>query len=99
MGDVRLAAAARLVRVSPRTLRHDVEIGLVQPARVEGTVVFFGESQLAEFRRIRRLRRDLGLNTAGVELALRLLDEIRSLREQLDTRGRTPPGPRPPREA
>jgi DNA-binding transcriptional MerR regulator len=99
MGNVRLAAAARLVRVSPTTLRHDVEIGLVQPARVENTVVFFGEPELAQVRRIRRLRRDLGLNTAGVELALRLIDEIRSLREQLETGSRTPAGPRPPREA
>ena len=37
-------------------------------------------TELARLRKIRRLHDDLGLNAAGVEVALRLLDEIENLR-------------------
>jgi MerR family transcriptional regulator/heat shock protein HspR len=102
IGDVRLGTAARLVHVSPARVRQDVELGLVRPSRVEGAIVFFGESELAQLRRIRRLRRDLGLNTAGVEVTLRLIDEIRRLRDELhaiEIRDRAPAGSRFTREA
>jgi len=78
--DRRLEVAARLVRVPPARVRHYVRVGLVRPSRVEGTVVFFGDPELARLRKIRRLHDDLGLNTAGIEVTLRLLDEIDALR-------------------
>jgi MerR family transcriptional regulator/heat shock protein HspR len=56
-----------------------VRIGLVRPSRTEGRVVFFGEAEMARLRRIRRLQEDLGLNAAGVEVVMQLLDEIQAL--------------------
>jgi DNA-binding transcriptional MerR regulator len=53
---------------------------------VEGRTAFFSDAELARLRTIRRLGEDLGLNTAGVEVALRLVDEIRTLRRALDAR-------------
>jgi DNA-binding transcriptional MerR regulator len=55
---------------------------------VEGDAPFFGDDELARMRRIRRLQEDLGLNAAGVEVALRLLDEIQQLQAALDRRTR-----------
>ena len=37
----------------------------------------FGPAELARFRKIRRLTRDLGVNLAGVEVILRLTEERR----------------------
>lgn len=76
----RLDAAASLVRLSPARIRRYLRLGLVQPGRIEGRAVLLGESELARLRRIRRLTEDLGLNLAGVEVVLRLLDEIEALR-------------------
>ncbi|HEY3078601.1 MAG TPA: chaperone modulator CbpM [Chloroflexota bacterium] len=76
----RLEAAARLVRLPPAGVRRYVRAGLIRPSRLEGRAALFGEAELARLRKIRRLREDLGLNTAGVEIALRLLDEIENLR-------------------
>jgi DNA-binding transcriptional MerR regulator len=81
-----LETAARLTRLPPARVRRYVRVGLIRPARVEGRAVFFDEAELARLRTIRRLGEDLGLNTAGVEVALRLVDEIRTLRKALDTR-------------
>jgi DNA-binding transcriptional MerR regulator len=69
------------------SVRRYVRAGLVRPSRVEGRTAFFGESDLARLRKIRRLKQDLGLNSAGLEVALRLLDEIDTLRARLEQHG------------
>jgi MerR family transcriptional regulator/heat shock protein HspR len=81
--EQRLEAAAAATHVPPARVRYFVRVGLVRPSRVEGRVPFFGEAEMAQLRRIRRLRDDLGLNMAGIEVALRLRDEIESLRREL----------------
>jgi MerR family transcriptional regulator/heat shock protein HspR len=81
-----LEAAARLTRLPPARVRRYVRVGLVRPARVEGRTAFFTDAELARLRTIRRLGDDLGLNTAGVEVVLRLVDEITTLRQALDER-------------
>jgi DNA-binding transcriptional MerR regulator len=81
-----LETAARLTRLPPARVRRYIRVGLVRPSRVEGRTVFFSEAELARLRTIRRLGEDLGLNAAGVEVALRLVDEIRTLRKTLDAR-------------
>jgi len=81
-----LETAARLSRLPPARLRRYIRVGLISPSRVEGRMVFFSEAELARLRTIRRLREDLGLNAAGVEVALRLVDEIRTLQNALHSR-------------
>jgi DNA-binding transcriptional MerR regulator len=81
-----LETAARLSRLPPARVRRYIRVGLVRPSRVEGRNAFFSEAELARLRTIRRLGEDLGLNAAGVEVALRLVDEIRTLRGALDAR-------------
>ena len=76
---VPLIIAARRARLTPRRVREAVRIGLVRPIRAQGGAIFFSEPEVGRLRRIRRLREDLGLNTAGVEIVLRLLDEIEAL--------------------
>ena len=70
----------------PARIRRYVQVGLIRPVRVEGRTPFFSDAELARLRTIRRLGEDLGLNTAGVEVALRLVDEIRKLRNALAAR-------------
>ena len=84
---VPLVVAAHRSRLTPRRIRQAVRIGLVRPIRALGGAIFFSEAEVGRLRRIRRLREDLGLNTAGVEIVLRLLDQI----EALSVAG---PGPR-----
>ena len=81
-----LEAAARITRLPPARVRRYVHVGLIRPVRVEGRHAFFGDAELARLRTIRRLGEDLGLNTAGVEVALRLVDEIKTLRKALEAR-------------
>ena len=79
-GDRPLETVAEQVHVAPARIRYYVRVGLLTPSRVEGRRVYFSESEMARMRKIRRLHDDLGLDRAGVEVALRLLDEIDRLR-------------------
>jgi DNA-binding transcriptional MerR regulator len=81
-----LETAARLTRLPAARVRRYVRVGLVRPSRVDGRTAFFTDAELARLRTIRRLGEDLGLNAAGIEVALRLVDEIRTLRSALDAR-------------
>lgn len=87
--DWRLGEAAGMVRLPQARVRRYVRRGLVRPSRMEGRIAFFGEDDLARLRKIRRLTEDLGLNAAGVEVVLRLLDEIDSLRHEIEERTAT----------
>jgi MerR family transcriptional regulator/heat shock protein HspR len=89
----RLEVAAEMARLPAGRLRRYVSIGLVHPARVQGTAVLFDDRELRRLRKIRRLSTDLGLDTAGIEIVLRLLDEIDALRAALaDRQPSRPPG-------
>ena len=78
--DRPLETVAEQVHVPPARIRYYVRVGLLTPSRVEGRRVYFNESEMARMRKIRRLHDDLGLDRAGVEVVLRLLDEIDRLR-------------------
>jgi MerR family transcriptional regulator/heat shock protein HspR len=79
----RLSAAATLAGISDRRLRVFIRYGLIRPARFEGRQMFFGDEEIIRLRRIRRLSDDLGLNLAGIEVTLRLLDRLERVRADL----------------
>lgn len=79
----RLEVAARLAGLSPSRLRRLEAQGLVRPARMVGTRRLFGEVEVARLRRIRRLTDDLGVNLAGVEVILRLVEDLAAARAAL----------------
>src|SRR5437879_4183386 len=78
-----MAVAAHLSGISVTRLRQLVRQGLITPPVVERGRPLFGELELAELRKIRRLTNDLGVNLAGVEIILRLTEELASLRANL----------------
>jgi chaperone modulatory protein CbpM len=60
-----------------------VEQGTLEPISYQQTQWRFSGSSLQRARTAMRLQRDLGINLAGVALAIDLLDEIDELRARL----------------
>jgi len=79
-----ISVAADLVGMHPQTLRIYEAKGLVRPKRTAGNTRLYSERDLERLRLIQRLTTELGLNLAGVELMLRLEDEIKRLHAQLE---------------
>jgi MerR family transcriptional regulator/heat shock protein HspR len=79
-----ISIAAQLVGMHPQTLRIYEAKGLVRPRRTPGNTRLYSERDLERLRLIQRLTGELGLNLAGVEVALRMQDEIDRLHRQLE---------------
>ncbi len=79
-----ISVAAELVGMHPQTLRVYETKGLVRPKRTPGGTRLYSEADVERLRMIQRLTTELGLNLAGVEVALRLEDELRRAHAQID---------------
>ena len=79
-----ISVAADLVGMHPQTLRIYEQKGLVRPQRTPGGTRLYSEADVERLRIIQRLTTELGLNLAGVELVLRLEDELRKAHAQID---------------
>jgi MerR family transcriptional regulator/heat shock protein HspR len=79
-----ISVAAELVGVHPQTLRLYENKGLVRPQRTPGGTRLYSESDVERLRIVQRLTTEVGLNLAGVELVLRLEDELRKAHAHID---------------
>jgi MerR family transcriptional regulator, heat shock protein HspR len=79
-----ISVAAELVGMHQQTLRMYETKGLVRPTRTPGGTRLYSEADVERLRIIQRLTTELGLNLAGVELVLRLEDELRKAQSQID---------------
>ncbi len=79
-----IGIAARLCGVHPQTLRQYERLGLVAPARVGAKNRLYSELDIWRVQRIQRLTQQLGVNLAGVEIILKMLDDMESLRAEME---------------
>ncbi len=79
-----IGVAANLCGVHPQTLRQYERLGLVSPSRVGAKNRLYSETDIRRVRRIQQLTQGMGVNLAGVEVILRLLDEMDELRRDLE---------------
>ena len=79
-----ISVAAELVGMHPQTLRIYEAKGLVRPQRTPGGTRLYSEADVERLRVVQRLTTELGLNLAGVELVLRLEDELRKAHAQIE---------------
>jgi len=71
--------------VHPQTLRQYERLGLVRPSRVGSKNRLYSEGDILRVRRIQRLTQEMGVNLAGVDLILRLLDDMEEMRRDLES--------------
>ena len=79
-----ISVAAELVGMHPQTLRIYEAKGLVRPQRTPGNTRLYSDADLARLRLIQTLKAELGINLAGVEIVLRLEDELRKVQRRLE---------------
>jgi DNA-binding transcriptional MerR regulator len=80
---------ARAASLHPRHLEKFVGFGLIEPAVRTRSGPLFPRSSLERLRRIDRLRRDLGINLAGIAAVLDMRDRIEGLQKEVERlRGR-----------
>lgn len=81
-GIYMISVVAETLDMHPQTLRKYERAGFVEPLRM-GTLRTYSDEDIARLRLIKHFVEDLGLNLAGVELALKLTSELLGVRAQL----------------
>ena len=79
-----ISVAARLCEVHPQTLRLYERIGLIRPQRIGSKNRMYSDADIARLRQIQRLTHDLGVNLAGVEVILSLLEQMDSMQRRME---------------
>ena len=79
-----IGVAAELCHIHPQTLRQYERLGLVVPSRAGAKNRLYSEADIRRVQRIQRLTQELGVNLAGVEVILRLVDEMEEARRDME---------------
>ncbi len=94
-----ISVAARMIQVHTQTLRYYEREGLLEPARSSGNIRLYSQRDIERLRRIKTLTEELGINLAGVQVVLRMMERmaemdqevqrLTNLVEELQSRNRT----------
>jgi MerR family transcriptional regulator/heat shock protein HspR len=79
-----IGVAAQLCGIHPQTLRQYERIGLVVPSRAGAKNRLYSENDIRRVKRIQQLTQEMGVNLAGVEIILRLLDDMEEMRRDFE---------------
>ena len=79
-----ISIASRLVGLHQQTLRYYERAGLIRPHRTSGNIRMYSNADIHRIRQAQRLIEELGVNLAGVEVVLRMSDQLRTLQAELD---------------
>lgn len=83
-----ISVASRILNVHPQTLRKYERLGLVTPTRSIGMLRLYSAEDVLRVRLIRYMVNNLGMNLAGVEFALSLVNRIIDLRQRVEAMSR-----------
>ena len=79
-----ISIAASMIGIEAHTLRYYERLGLVQPERSSGNIRLYSEEDIDRLRYIKALMSDCGVNLAGVEVALKLMQRMKDMQRQLE---------------
>lgn len=71
-----ISVVAKVLNIHPQTLRQYEREGLIEPSRTGGKMRLYSQKDMDRIKTILCLTRDLGVNLAGVDVILRLKDQI-----------------------
>jgi MerR family transcriptional regulator/heat shock protein HspR len=83
-----ISMAAEMLEMHPQTLRKYERLGLVQPHRTLGSMRVYTRDELDRIRLIKTLVDREGINLAGVQRLLSIVDVARRLRPLVRERSR-----------
>ncbi len=78
-----ISVAAGMLSIKAHNLRYYERIGIVQPLRSRGNIRLYSERDIAQLRRIKTLMDDMGVNLAGVEVILRIMQSMSELQSRI----------------
>ena len=79
-----ISVAAKILEMHPQTLRKYERLGLVRPSRTVGMLRLYSEEDIVRLELIKHLVGELGLNLAGVRMAIALFNKLIMLKKEME---------------
>jgi MerR family transcriptional regulator/heat shock protein HspR len=73
-----------MLNIHPQTLRQYERDGLIKPSRTSGRVRLYSQRDIDRMKLILRLTRDLGVNIAGIDIILRLKEQMDAMESEIE---------------
>ena len=80
-----ISIVASMLNIHPQTLRQYERDGLIKPSRTEGRIRLYSQRDIDKMKKILRLTRDLGVNLAGIDVILRLKEQMEQMEKEIET--------------
>ncbi|MDD3713311.1 MAG: helix-turn-helix transcriptional regulator [Atribacterota bacterium] len=77
-----ISVVAQMTHLHPQTLRYYEKMGILRPNRSQGNIRLYSYQDVERVRQIKALTQDMGVNLAGVEIILRLTEQIEAIQGQ-----------------
>ena len=78
-----ISIVSKLLDIHPQTLRQYERENLISPSRSNGRIRLYSQRDIDKIKMILRLTRELGVNLAGVDIILRLKDNVDCMESEI----------------
>src|SRR4030042_5987409 len=79
-----ISVAARMLEIQTYTLRYYEKVGIIEPHRSRGNIRLYSDKDIAILKRVKSLVDDMGINLPGVEVILRMVQQVYDLQSELE---------------
>jgi len=79
-----ISAVADMYGIHPQTLRLYEREGLLKPSRTDGNTRLYTDEDLKRLEFILELARDFGVNISGIDMILRMRENMDLMRRQME---------------
>lgn len=79
-----ISVAAKMLEIQTHTLRYYEKVGIIEPRRSQGNIRLYSDRDIAILRRVKALVDDMGINLPGVEVILRMVQQVTDLQNELE---------------
>ena len=78
-----ISIVAKILEIHPQTLRQYERENLICPSRTNGRIRLYSQRDIDRIKLILRLTRELGVNLAGVDIILRLKENVDGMEKEI----------------
>jgi len=78
-----ISIVSKILDIHPQTLRQYERENLITPSRSNGRIRLYSQRDIDRIKLILRLTRELGVNLAGVDIILRLKENVDNMEKEI----------------
>lgn len=79
-----ISVVATMLCIHPQTLRQYEREGIIAPSRTVGKMRLYSQQDIDRIKFVLKLTRELGVNLAGVDIIMRMREEMEVMQGELE---------------